>query len=102
MRLGSCYACPTKDSEIAFLRSQVTSLQEQNRELQGKVLNLADPLLDARLAAAHAPVATVNPSPRRLPWRMREDREPETPKPEQDIRTNAEVHDSFRVEEQAG
>ena len=101
MRLGSCPACKSKDSEIAFLRSQVTSLQEQNRELQGKALNLADPLLDARLAFAAAPATPSTPGPRRVPWRLREDRDPAPVEAVPDVRTNAEVHDSFR-EEQAG
>jgi len=101
MRLGSCPACNSKDSEIAFLRTLVGQINEQKATLEAKVCQLADPLIDARLAFAAAPATPSTPGPRRVPWRLREDREPTVVEAVPDVRTNAEVHDSFR-EEQAG
>lgn len=92
MRIGHCPACDAHTSEIAFLRERVKVLED-------KLVNIADPLVDARLAAAQSAAQPPTPPRVRVPWYVRKDAPPV--EPEAPPKSNREIHESFQREEPA-
>lgn len=62
-----CSVCPVKDQMIALLQEQLAAERAEKQRISDQLVNLADPLIHARLNSARTPVVQQPADQKRTP-----------------------------------